>query len=57
VLLQREEFETLATTVGFKVLALYEDYSSAPFQEEHVAVPCPCIVSRVQSLHQKAKIC
>jgi SAM-dependent methyltransferase len=34
VLLQREEFETLATTIGFKVLALYGDYASAPFQEE-----------------------
>lgn len=34
VLLQREEFETLATTIGFKVLALYGDYAYAPFQEE-----------------------
>lgn len=34
VLLRREEFETLATTVGFKVLALYGDYSSTPFQDE-----------------------
>ncbi len=34
VLLRREEFETLATTVGFKVLALYGDYSYAPFQDE-----------------------
>ncbi len=32
VLLQPEEFETLATSVGFKVLALYADYSYAPFQ-------------------------
>jgi hypothetical protein len=34
VLLRREEFETLATTVGFKVLVLYKDYSSTPFQDE-----------------------
>jgi SAM-dependent methyltransferase len=34
VLPQRAEFEALATAVGFKVLALYGDYSSAPFQEE-----------------------
>lgn len=34
VLLQREEFETLATAVGFKVVALYGDYSSSPFDEE-----------------------
>ena len=34
VLLRREEFETLATTVGFKALALYGDYSSTPFQDE-----------------------
>jgi hypothetical protein len=34
VSLEREEFEALATTVGFKVLALYGDYASAPFQEE-----------------------
>lgn len=34
ILLQREEFEILATTVGFKILALYGDYAYAPFQEE-----------------------
>jgi SAM-dependent methyltransferase len=34
VLLEREEFETLITTVGFKVLALYGDCACAPFQEE-----------------------
>jgi hypothetical protein len=34
VLLQREEFEILATTVGFKVLTLYGDYACTPFQEE-----------------------
>ncbi len=34
VLLRQEEFETLATSVGFKVFALYGDYSYAPFQGE-----------------------
>ena len=34
VLLRREEFETLATTIGFKVLALYGDYAYTPFQDE-----------------------
>jgi hypothetical protein len=34
VLLRREEFETLATAIGFKVLALYGDYSYTPFQDE-----------------------
>ena len=34
VLLQREEFETLAKSAGFKVLALYGDYSYAPFDDE-----------------------
>jgi SAM-dependent methyltransferase len=34
VLPQRAEFEMQATAVGFKVLALYGDYSYAPFQEE-----------------------
>lgn len=34
-LLHREEFETLAACLGFKVLALYGDYAPAPFQEEN----------------------
>lgn len=34
VLLQREAFETLAKSAGFKVLALYGDYSYTPFDEE-----------------------
>lgn len=34
VLLQREEFETLAKSAGFKVLALYGDYSYTPFDDE-----------------------
>ena len=34
VLLQREEFETLARSAGFKVLALYGDYAYTPFEDE-----------------------
>lgn len=33
VLLQREDFETLAASVGFKILALYGDYSYSPFED------------------------
>jgi SAM-dependent methyltransferase len=34
VLLQREDFAMLAKSAGFKVLALYGDYSYAPFDDE-----------------------
>ena len=34
ILLEREEFEALASSVGFKTMALYGDYAYAPFQHE-----------------------
>jgi hypothetical protein len=34
VLPQREEFENLAKAAGFKVLALYGDYTYSPFEDE-----------------------
>jgi SAM-dependent methyltransferase len=34
MLLPKQDFEVLAVTAGFKVLALYGDYSYAPFQDE-----------------------
>lgn len=34
MLLQKADFEALAADAGFRVIALYGDYSSTPFQEE-----------------------